>query len=238
MKENILDTISFLTCCRETLCDIVDKLDLTQFQKNSGKLFLTNEATDFQILHLIYEGKLPKTENDKNLESKYIELSNRMMHEFETLHKSKVEFVPLSEFKLTSNPSVLGFLVENNLVSEKLKLRTPWSTGPTPEEAKRAGKFMLGATAILAGLGFLATKAAKRYLTQAGRTCGHLKFKEKQECIKKFKVNALKAKISILERGKSKCAKCKDPEKCRLAIDDKIDKVNAQIKALERPEVG
>jgi len=236
MKENILETISFLTCCREVLCDSIDKLDLTGSQKKSGRRFLTKEATDYQILHLIYEGKFPEDKNNKLRETIYIKKSNELINEFEILPKTKVEFIPLCEIGLTSNPIILNFLVETDFWGREglfKKILTGKTNFSQEDLDKLTATANIGGTALLALLVYLGVKAAKLYSTKAKRACSHLKGKEREDCIKKFRINALKVKIAILQRGKSKCSKTKNPQECKNAIDNKIDKIRLRLRALE-----
>jgi len=71
--------------------------------------FFTNEATDYEILYYIFEGKLPNHKNDPIMESAYLEQINKELG---------LSLVPLSEFKLTSQRNIMEHIVNNNLLSE------------------------------------------------------------------------------------------------------------------------
>jgi hypothetical protein len=82
------------------------------------------------------------------------------------------------------------------------------------------------AAAAVAG----AYKIYKNYFSKAARACKGKEGDAKQACMKKFKADAVKAEISALKSGMSKCAKSKDPAKCKAAIQKKIQGLQAKGK--------
>jgi len=84
MKEEILNSKIFLACCRKTLANMVPS------QKN----FLMNEATNYQILHMIYENTVPSQKECSILENAYITKSNIIVSELlEQYYGSNVHVV-------------------------------------------------------------------------------------------------------------------------------------------------
>ncbi len=89
------------------------------------------------------------------------------------------------------------------------------------------------AAAVVAALVImLARKAYKAYFTKAARACKGTKGQEKNDCIKKFKIDAIKAQIGVLGQAKSACKAAKSPDKCTAKIDQKIQKKQVDAKKL------
>jgi len=69
----------------------------------------------------------------------------------------------------------------------------------------------------------------KRYFSKAAKACKGKSGSERSVCIKKFKIDAIKAQISALNSGMGKCAKTKNPSKCKAAIQNKVAKLKAKL---------
>lgn len=65
-----------------------------------------------------------------------------------------------------------------------------------------------------------AIKIYNRFFSQAAKSC--VDAKNKTECMKKFKIQALQRAKSEIARGKAKCNQTKDPKKC-------VEKMNKQL---------
>jgi peptidoglycan hydrolase CwlO-like protein len=91
-----------------------------------------------------------------------------------------------------------------------------------------------GAAAIaLAGaIATVAYKVYKAKFSKAAKACVQYKGIEKQECMLKFKKQALQTKVQVLQKGASKlCAKNKNPGECRARIQAKIAETNKQMQS-------
>lgn len=66
-------------------------------------------------------------------------------------------------------------------------------------------------------------------LSRAQKACEGKVGQEKKECLRNFKIGALKAQIQALEKGKVKCKKSKDPKACVSKINEKIKKVKVKL---------
>jgi len=56
------DSILFLLAARETLCLIADSSNMSKDNKNVLTDFMINEASDYQVMSLLLDGKLPESE--------------------------------------------------------------------------------------------------------------------------------------------------------------------------------
>ena len=121
MNEQIFDSILFMKCLRESLCEIVE-------DSENGKdmvYFITNEASDYEVLSLIVEGKLPEEKYDyiketelfDNIKDMLITENKHILKEMEVKDiRSLLETEILSTFGLDSRQNILEFMTENNLL--------------------------------------------------------------------------------------------------------------------------
>jgi len=111
------------------------------------------------------------------------------------------------------------------------ELQDKWEKAAAFKDAFSKGQ-MAGMTAavIAAAVAALSYKAYKSYLSKAARACSGKKGAEKTSCMQKFKVQATKEKIKVLQNGMaSKCSKSKDPNACKKNIQKKINKEKAKL---------
>lgn len=104
--------------------------------------------------------------------------------------------------------------------------------------ASMASKLMravgeVGAATLAAVFLFLAIKVLKSKLSAAQRACKNLPSDKKKDCIRKFKVDAIKNQISILQKGLTACSNSKDPDKCKRTIQKKIDKLKMKLQKVK-----
>jgi len=136
MDKRILDTYLFLDTARKTLAEFFNDLP-TKEERFIFKKFIMSEATDFEVIHLLFEGKLPEKKNDYIMESFYLDSLRKIGSIF--------NFVPLCEFNLSSQPGVMKFVFENNLVLEqtdsetKLKLELDKAKRELTDERSKPG---------------------------------------------------------------------------------------------------
>ncbi len=93
----------------------------------------------------------------------------------------------------------------------------------------KIGYANLGYAALAAAAIYGATKLYKNYLTKAGRACNHLSGSEKDDCIRKFKADGIRAQISDLQRASSGCNKSSNPAQCKMVVQNKIDKLKHNL---------
>jgi hypothetical protein len=73
-----------------------------------------------------------------------------------------------------------------------------------------------------------------KYFSNAAVTCKNLKGNEKDHCVKKIKMNALKNQINTLKQGSSACYSKENQDKCQRVIKMKILKLQLRLQKLER----
>jgi len=91
--------------------------------------------------------------------------------------------------------------------------------------ASKLGYANIGYAALTAALLYGATKLYKNYLTKAARACSHLSGMEKDDCMRRYKTNAIRMQISDLRKSMAACNKTTNPQQCRLTIQTKINKL-------------
>ena len=88
----------------------------------------------------------------------------------------------------------------------------------------------IAATALAALIILVSYKVYKLYLSKAARACSNQGTKElKKKCIKKYKIEALKAQIKDLTSAKTGCKETKNPQKCAAKVDQKINSIKLKL---------
>ena len=72
----------------------------------------------------------------------------------------------------------------------------------------------------------------EKYFSEAGKTCGRLEGSEREQCIKKLKINAIQNQINSLKQGRSACANKDNQSKCDQVIKTKIVKLQIKLQKL------
>lgn len=104
------------------------------------------------------------------------------------------------------------------------------TVGKIQSAAEKAGMQKgAAATAIVAAAALAAVGIYKRFLSKAAKDCAGLPTTEKTNCIRKHKIDAIKAKISSFEASKSKCSYAKNPEGCNNKMMYKIKAERAKL---------
>jgi hypothetical protein len=93
---------------------------------------------------------------------------------------------------------------------------------------------ILTTAAVLAAVVTATTYVYKNYLSAAARSCKDKAGKEKSTCMKKYRIEALRAKLGVLRSSISKCQKADDPVVCKEKINDKIKAIENQINNLSK----
>lgn len=93
---------------------------------------------------------------------------------------------------------------------------------------------VLGAAALAALAIYASYKTYKRFFSKAAKACAKLPSKQKTACMKKFQADAIGKQIQDLTASIAGCAKVKNPEKCKVGIQNKINKLKIkQAKVLK-----
>lgn len=84
-----------------------------------------------------------------------------------------------------------------------------------------------GYIAMIAAAIYIAKRIYKKYLSQAARACKSAK--DKNKCMRDFKIKALEKEIEYLKSKKVYCSKTSNPEACKKLFDKKIQKKHDEI---------
>lgn len=87
---------------------------------------------------------------------------------------------------------------------------------------------MIAAAASIFSVFNIAFNLYKQHFTKAARQCKDLPGKEKALCMLKAKAAAKEVQLNAIKRGKQKCAKTKDPQKCAQKFDAKMSKIGGE----------
>jgi len=227
-QENIEETQEFLTIGREIICKVIESQDslleskigdLDTFEKTIN--FVINEASDYQILSMLMEDKLPENDDiDKytilieNLNelagTTFVSEQNINKKEIEEPKKKGLPFNPANLMYLMYLPSGL-----RSGILAKIK------------SVLVAGGGYIGGTAFAALLAYVAFKVYQSYLSKASISCKDSP--DKQTCMINYKKKAKLLQIQQLQKGISQCVKTKNPDKCRVSIQNKINGLRSKI---------
>lgn len=90
----------------------------------------------------------------------------------------------------------------------------------------------LAAAAAAAMIFMAARKAYKTKFSKAARACKSYKGTQKDECIRKFRVDAIKEDIKVMESNKTACKAARDPGRCMSKVDKRIKKQKNKLEKI------
>jgi len=119
------ESYQFMAIARKTLSEMVMMDEsITQKEKTETSDFLLNEATDYEILHLLVTQKLPHQKYNTEGEILCMGYVNNFLEEnkelFDGMGVVLNEMAPLSFWNMSSQPAVAQFMLENDLISERI----------------------------------------------------------------------------------------------------------------------
>jgi hypothetical protein len=86
---------------------------------------------------------------------------------------------------------------------------------------------MIGAAVAAAAALTAGVVAYRKIFSKAAKACAGAP--DKGTCMAQYKMKAKQAQIAAINAGKAKCAKAKDPAKCKAKIDAKIAGIKAKM---------
>lgn len=86
---------------------------------------------------------------------------------------------------------------------------------------------MIGAAVAAAAALAAGVVAYRKFFGKAAQACKTAP--DKAACMSQYKMKAKQAQIAAINAGKAKCAKVKDPDKCKAKIDAKISSLKAKM---------
>jgi hypothetical protein len=95
----------------------------------------------------------------------------------------------------------------------------------------RAGTVLKGAAAVAAMIA-ISYKIYKNHISKAGKACKGKVGEDRKVCMKKYKKDALKKRLEMLNKGYTACSKSNNPITCKSKIDKEREKVKKKLKRL------
>ena len=247
-----MDTIQafeFNTVCRQTLSEIY-----STFPK---ELFMEG-LTNYEVLSLLVEGNLPKEKKnvvkEKAILESVINFYVENINDLSTINGNtalsnlvKAQIISERKVLVEKPPRVKAF--DGGYVKPDFSKATDATFKELPKQTKalvktngqtinkNVSKFKLNKTGkyvaigvILAGALYASYKIYKNYLSKAAKSCKGKSGKDKQLCMKQFKITAVKAQISQLRNSMAACSKTENPQLCKQKIQNKIETLEMALK--------
>jgi len=93
----------------------------------------------------------------------------------------------------------------------------------------RAGTILKGAAAVTAIIA-ISYKIYKNHISKAGKACKAHVGDDKKLCMEKYKKEALKKRLDILNKGYAACSNSINPITCKSKIDKERKKIRKKLK--------
>lgn len=189
----------------------------------------------------IYFSENPKEPIDKLKLMEFVDKANEQQINYlllkgVPLEEGNILLKEVSDFNMKLTSIMLGKTPEQikRIVATAKATQDPdlilqlYKTGLIRSGTVTAG-VIVSASAI-ALLVWLVGKFYKIKLSKAAKACKQYSGDKKKQCMKKFNTDAVKSKVSLLQKSKSVCNRSKNPEKCKAKIQQQIDKANKKFK--------
>jgi hypothetical protein len=191
------------------------------------KIAKETEQMDFNTGTVINDPKFPlEIEEVRKLNKEKNQLTNFLNKKssFQVIDKFEKE---IKERKLRASKGITGIagLVKDDIISEIKKM---WSSPSIKRTIKFGGLTLLSASVLAVA----AIALYRMFLTPAQLACRHKSGKEKVECIKEFKKQAIEQVIQRLQQEKSACNTSIRPDLCNRRIDEEIQKWERKLRRI------
>ncbi len=258
-NQFIQNTIDFINIARETIYNYIeetkeyDLIELKQMRE-----FIFNESSSYQILSIVFDNNLPLDKDNLINERKYIEHINEeyklglicLSEQQITTNKkknNKNEYDDEYPQRQSMGNAALQTGKEIGGMAGQLAMYSVVGAGVGKGiqkggeligkgyQAAKAGianmspqaKMATGGIALATMLGYGAYKAYENYLSKAARACANSP--DKSSCIDRYKKEATQQQISKLQSSAGQCRNSRDENKCRLAIQNKVNKLKQKL---------
>lgn len=240
-RENqvISDSIDFMLCAREVICNLVES-KVPKSEVENIKKFIMTEASDYQIAYMLINEKFPNEVSNKEQEKVLFEQLNSL---------TDFNLVPIFEYKDIANSKLgkmlsegigdvlkkdVGKSVSNAASKAKAGAKSyiptfsRWAGAPGRAlgKVKTAGKVVL-ATVIAAIVLKKAMNIYRNRFSSEARACANAA-EGREMCMKNARMKALDAQISSLQSSQAQCNTTDKPEKCKNAIASSISNLMAK----------
>lgn len=246
---NPYDSLLFDMACREALCLMVDLSSVDH--KKELKSYITKEASHYEVLSFVISGEAPKS-------SHTIEDERRLFEQLKTqllVNKNELnQYIGESVInEIISNVDTLSIITEADAANPALMtgvgntavkalagstiamsirhfFMSPMSAGVAALVGKLSTAIAgMGVAALVALMVYASYKIYKNFLSKAAKACADKEGTEKKMCMKEYEIQGINAQLADMRKGLSACAKSKDPEKCREALNKKMLKVKEKL---------
>jgi hypothetical protein len=193
--------------------------------------FILKETTDYQILSILIDAKIPTEYNQIHYQELLSELYRQISVGCEYLREQdKSEKIKQFAVAMPTAPliyPVISLLKTIGALSGAAAIASKLGAGSMSGVVGG-----IGALVVASLLVYAAWKTYQRFLSPAARACKNLKNKEKTKCIIKFKIQARRKQYMDLVAAKHACDKSKIPIKCRRVVEEKIKSIQKKIDKL------
>jgi hypothetical protein len=93
---------------------------------------------------------------------------------------------------------------------------------------------LISAGIVISLVALAAYRIYKYHISQAGKSCKRFTGPERNNCIRKFKLEGSKKQLDALRAGHSSCGNTSNPEKCKIILSKKIRKIEERISRLSK----
>lgn len=133
MKKNVRNSLDFMLCARSTLNEIVSSSRVKKETKKSFKNFIMNEASDYEVISLLVEEKLPKKKYDFVKENELFQKFNTIISHNENFVKKTIgkknfsnllEVSSLIPYNLSSNKVIMEFAIQREQFGRDTEIPT------------------------------------------------------------------------------------------------------------------
>jgi len=247
--KNIKNSLLFLSIGRNTICEMSDNKEL--------QYFIQNEASDYQIINILVNNKIPETKYNISEEYKVWNLFQNIIQEIiedKELKKLFFEMGPICEYNLSSSKIISEFILEaspqqnygqklynsmKTAMSNSKSMLAKGTKATVDAAASKASEGPLQTIAVgVAGgaaatiIAFAANKIYQNFLSKAAKVCKGKP--EKAACMRSYKNKALTMKIAKLRSGMSTCNKAKNADACKKSLQKKIGKLQSKVDNIKK----
>ncbi len=210
---------------------IVTESKLNKESKVSLLNFVQNEASVYQLMALLLDGKVATvSESDKSIikdrfiSSQFPKFIKEAQNFNEAPMTRKADIMAMKSRE--ANSSISGVKTSKPFFKKAAQVSAGNAMTHLKKPMGTSAKVGLVAGGVLAALALY--KGAQLAFSKAQRECFKFSGKEKKVCLAKARVRMIEEKIKALAAAKSKCSEAKDPKLCASKITNKVNELKSQ----------
>jgi len=202
MSSRLQNIIEPLQKSIDYMLDDVSSLN-SKIERNEDRLHYLKkrllQLKDVEYPSSYYKGKILDVERDIKRTSNSLFNSNSSLRDL----KANIQWKKIAIQKTRENPGLLGNIPILYTI--------------------------IGATAIIAAIGYASYKLYKRFMSKAAKACQDKKGKTKTICMNQYQLKGLEASKKPFTDGIKNCSKAKDTQICKAKFNKKINAINKRI---------